>query len=90
MGWENVVAIIIALLALVGTVVTARASAKKNEVDALRGIIEELKNYIDDLEGDKEDLQTWAERLVCQVKEAGLEPVKFFRSERRTRPKKQE
>jgi hypothetical protein len=61
-----------------------KAAAKKDDVDALRGIIAELKDYITELEADKEDIQAWAEKLVCQVKEAGLVPARF---ERATRPK---
>jgi hypothetical protein len=61
-----------------------KSAAKKDEVDSLRGIIQELKSYISDLEADKEDLQAWAERLVCQVREAGMTPAKF---ERRTQPR---
>lgn len=57
--------------------------AKKDDVEALRGIIKELKDYVSDLELDKEDLQSWAERLVCQVKDAGFEPVKFISSRRK-------
>lgn len=84
------VTLIVALVALAGSIYNNRSSAKKNEVDSLRGIITELKEYVHDLECDKEDLQVWAERLVCQVKEAGLEPVKFIRSDRKTQPRKKE
>jgi len=83
MSTEATVAIIIAGLALLGTIITFAASARKNEVEILRGIIQELKDYVEQLECDKEDLQDWAERLVSQVKGAGLEPVKFIRSARK-------
>jgi hypothetical protein len=77
------VAIIAAGASLSGSIFLYLNGAKKNEVDALRGIIQELKEYVNDLECDKEDLQVWAKRLVCQVQEAGLEPVEFIRSERK-------
>jgi outer membrane murein-binding lipoprotein Lpp len=79
MGTEIIVALIVSSLALIGTIITFWKAAKKDEVDALRGIIQELKAYVNDLEYDKEDLQAWAEKLVCQVKEAGLTPVRFVR-----------
>lgn len=87
MQTEATVAIIVSAFALLGSVVTFAISARKNEVEILRGIIQELKDYVEDLECDKEDLQLWAERLVCQVQGAGLEPVKFVRSERKTQRK---
>lgn len=83
MSPEIIVAIIVSSASLGGSVFLYLKGAKKDEVDALRGIIQELKDYVSDLECDKEDLQSWAERLVCQVQEAGLEPVKFVRSERK-------
>lgn len=87
MQTEATVAIIVSAFALLGSVVTFAISARKNEVEILRGIIQELKDYVEDLECDKEDLQLWAERLVCQIQGAGLEPVKFVRSERKTQRK---
>ena len=87
MQTEVIVAIIMAAASLIGSGFVFFKGAKKDEVDALRSIITELRTYIDNLERDKEDLEFWAERLVCQVKEAGLEPVKF---ERKTRPRKQD
>ncbi len=88
MSPEIVVAIIVGVASLGGSVLVYLKGAKKDEVEALRGIITELKEYVHDLECDKEDLQVWAERLVCQIQEAGLEPVKFVRSERKTEPRK--
>lgn len=89
MSTEIIVAIIVAISSLGGSLLLYARGAKKDEVDALRHIIDELKAYVDDLECDKEDLQAWAERLVCQLQGAGVEPVKFIRSERKTRPVKQ-
>lgn len=80
---EAFVAIIVAGLALIGTIITYIGAARKNDVEALRGIIKELKEYINDLECDKEDLQDWAERLVQQAKEAGLQPERFIRKAKR-------
>lgn len=87
MSPEIGVAIITACASLSGSIFLYLKGAKKDEVDALRGIIQELKDYVDDLECDKEDLKLWAEGLICQVKGAGMEPVKFVRSERKTKPR---
>lgn len=81
-----IVAIIMAAASLIGSFFAYRKGAKKDEVDALRSIITELRTYIDGLERDKEDLECWAERLVCQIKEAGLVPAKFERKTRPTKP----
>ena len=88
MSTEIIIAIIASVTSLGGSIFLYRKGAKKDEVDALRGIIQELKDYVEDLECDKDDLQLWAERLVCQIQGAGLEPVKFIRGERKTRPRK--
>lgn len=85
MSGEILIALIMSTASIIGSVFVYRKGAKKDEVDALRNIITELKSYVDDLECDKEDLQTWAEKLVCQVKDAGLEPAKFVRQARRQR-----
>ena len=77
---ESVIAIFVAVLALLGTIITALVSAKKNEVEALRGIIAELRDQVDELRCENKDLKNWAERLVNQVKVAGLTPVEFFRT----------
>lgn len=79
------VAIIVAAASLGGSILVYLKSAKKDEVDALRGIIKELKEYVEDLERDKEDLQVWAEQLVRQIKDAGIEPARFVRSGRKPR-----
>lgn len=86
MSAEIITAIIVSVASLGGSLFLYMKGAKKDEVDALRGIIKELKDYVTDLECDKEDLQAWAEKLVCQVRDAGLDPVRFSRSERKTRP----
>jgi len=83
MATEVTIAIIASSLALLGTIITVITSAKKNDVEVLRGIIQELKDYVEELEADKEDLQAWAEKLVCQIKNAGLVPEKFERSQRK-------
>ena len=86
MATEVIIAIIMASMALIGTVTTIITSASKNDVDVLRGIIQELKSYVEELEADKEDLQVWAEKLVCQIKDAGLEPVKFEQKKNEIKP----
>lgn len=82
MSTEIIVAIIVSAASLGGSLLLYYKGAKKDDVDCLRGIIEELKLYIEDLECDKEDLQAWAERLVHQLQTAGIEPEKFSRQRR--------
>lgn len=97
---EASIAIIVSSLALIGTIITFLKSANKDDLDVLRGIIEELKEdarclkeKVDELEAENSDLKDWAERLVSQVKELGSDPVKFIRHQRqfkdKTRPRPQ-
>lgn len=79
---EIIVAIIVGIFSFGGSLLLYLKGAKKDEVEALSGIITKLREYVENLEADKEDLQAWAEKLVCQVKDAGLEPAKFIRSPR--------
>ena len=58
--------------------------ARKGSVDEWRGLLQEhrelilqLRKQLEEKEEEIEDLKDWAERLVCQVKGAGLEPVMF-------------
>jgi len=51
----------------------------KDRVSELEGTISRLNHRIVDLEAMNSDLEDWAERLTCQVKEAHLEPAKFIR-----------
>lgn len=78
MQTEVIVALIVSGLALVSAIVTALISAKKDDLEVLRGIIAELKDKIAELECENKDLKEWAERLVKQVKDAGLSPVTFI------------
>jgi hypothetical protein len=82
MATEIWVALIGSGLALAGTIVGYVRSAKKDELDVLRGVIDSLNERIQQLEDNNADLEDWAERLVCQVKEAGLLPAKFIRHKR--------
>lgn len=50
---------------------TSRASARKDEVDALRGIIAELRVQVDALEAE---VKAWQRRFVRVCRRAGLEP----------------
>ena len=50
---------------------TSRASAKKDEVDALRGIIAELREQVDDLQ---KEVDTWQRRFVRVCRRANLDP----------------
>jgi hypothetical protein len=78
MQTEVVVALIVSGLALISAVVTAVISAKKDELNILRGIIAELKDKVRDIECENKDLKDWAVRLVNQVKAAGLKPEEFI------------
>lgn len=86
MQTEVVVALIVSGLALLSAAFTAILSARKTDLDILRGIIEELRKTIEglekkvsELECENKDLKDWAARLVDQVKDAGLKPVQFIR-----------
>lgn len=50
---------------------TSRASARKDEVDALRGIIAELRLQVDGLEAE---VARWQRRFVRVCRRAGLDP----------------
>lgn len=50
---------------------TSRASAKKDEVDALRGIITELRAQVDELQ---KEVDAWQRRFIRVCRRAGLDP----------------
>jgi len=50
---------------------TSRASAKKDEVDALRGIITELEKQVKRL---RVEVDAWQRRFVRVCRRAGLDP----------------
>jgi len=54
---------------------TSRASAKKDEVDALRGIIAELRTQVDRLEVE---VKAWQRRFVRACIKGGLEPEEYI------------
>jgi hypothetical protein len=81
MQTEVLVALIVSSIALISAVVTALVSAKKNDLDILRGIISELRKEVEKFKCENRDLMNWAKRLVNQVKEAGLVPEMLIRSE---------
>ena len=43
-----------------------------------------------ELENENDDLKNWIERLVCQIKAKGEDPVEFIRWSSKTRPRTQE
>lgn len=49
-------------------------------IEAQRTRINDLEKDVNNLKAENGDLKTWAEALVCQVKDAGLKPVAFIRS----------
>ena len=69
-----------------GVVAFVSAHNASKDIEGLRIIIGEQTQQIkaqgkriEDLEAMNSDLEEWAERLTCQVKEAHLEPAKFIR-----------
>lgn len=79
MQTEVIVALIVGSLALIGAIINSVTSARKNDLEILRGIITELRTKINELECENADLKNWAERLVAQIKENGQTPVKFIK-----------
>ena len=77
MNIEATVAIIIAAFSLIGTVVTLIITARKNDLDILRGIIGELQNEVKQLKAREKNLKHWAERLVQQVIQLGGKPCEY-------------
>lgn len=51
----------------IGSLISARIAARKNNLDELRGIIAEQQRYIDRLETSVENLQTRADALAMRV-----------------------
>ncbi len=86
MSTEATVALILASISLIGMVVNYFVSARKNDLDILRGIIDELRKEVAELKEENADLKTWAERLCSQLIAAGKRPVEFIRE--KTKPRK--
>jgi hypothetical protein len=90
----------------------AKVDAQKIRIDALDEVrttqervireqtrlIGDLRTWGQDLQNMLADVEDWAERLCCQLREAGLEPEKLIRKRQRqpaaenhkTRPRKAE
>lgn len=51
----------------IGSLISARIAARKNNLDELRGIISEQQRYIDRLEAGVENLQARADALAQRV-----------------------
>ena len=86
-------ALIMGLLALVGVCVNAwqaykrdKHAAKKDDVDVLRGIMNELRSRMKDIEDDNADLRSWAACLCNQIVTLGHIPVPFERHANKTTP----
>ena len=75
----TVITIIVALLGAVASFYSLSNSARKDAFDQLKVIVDQLKEKVDELETENEDLKDWAERLVRQVRAAGLEPEPYRR-----------
>lgn len=76
--------VLVALIMAFGSIIASAVAIilGRSNVKDLREIIAELRSEVDDLRNDNEDLKDWAERLVCQVKDAGMVPVSFIRKMR--------
>jgi hypothetical protein len=83
MSTEATAAIIIAVISLIGVIISYFVSARKNDLDILRGIIDELRKEVDELKAENADLKAWAERLCCQIIKTGNKPVEFIRRNKR-------
>ncbi len=91
MSTEATAAIIIAVISLIGVIITNFVSARKNDLDILRGIIGELRTEVDELKSENADLKSWAERLCNQIIQIGKRPVEFIRgigNKENTKPRK--
>jgi predicted nuclease with TOPRIM domain len=86
MSTGDLVGIIIATIALVGVIIQSQTTARKDAFDELSKLYDKLKEKVDELEAENLDLKDWAERLVCQVKGAGMNPVEFIRRNGRDKP----
>jgi hypothetical protein len=53
-------------------------------IEPLRGRVAELEKQVIVLREENDDLKNWAEALVCQLRDAAIEPVKFVRRKRQS------
>lgn len=77
---ENAVAIITTIVALIGALAsffTLSNSARKDAFERLEKIVERLQNQVDELQKENDDLRDWANRLVSQLQNAGIQPAPF-------------
>jgi hypothetical protein len=81
MSTDATIAIIVASFSLIGTAVTLFITARKNDVEILRGIIDELRDELDALKRANRNLKKWAQKLVAQIKELGGEPCEYEEEE---------
>jgi hypothetical protein len=109
---DLLIAAIVGLLGLIGGITAgviaffqSRSSVKQADINALSGIITELREQVDSqgeriqqLEELNEDFESWAESLCNQIRDLGMVPVKFIRrkrqmassTDRKTKPRKLE
>lgn len=79
-----IITAITAIGALAVSVFVQRSAATKQELDSLRETIRTLTNEnvrlrerMDELADENRNLKDWAEQLCCQVRDAGLTPVRY-------------
>lgn len=85
--------IVTAIISLAVALFTQRSAATRDELNSLRETISHLQrenNRLSDrittLEDERDAVRDWAERLVCQVRGAGLVPESYV--EPKTEPRK--
>lgn len=78
MSIAEVIAVLTGVGGLIVSIYAALSSARKNEVDILRGIIAELRQEIKGLEKEIEAWKCRFERLVEWVNSKGLNPPDFL------------
>lgn len=82
------IAAVITAITSVGALAVAifvqRSAASKEELNSLRQTLSlltsenvRLRERMDDLEAENRNLKDWAEKLCCQIRDAGLVPVKY-------------
>ena len=84
MDLAAVITAITAIGALFVSIFVQRSAATKQELDSLRQTIQSLqtentrlRERMDDLENENRNLKDWAEKLCCQIRDAGLTPVRY-------------
>jgi len=73
----DILALVTGVLGFVISLYAVISSARKTELEILRGVIAELRQKIDDLESEVEKWKLLYRGLVGWVEEQGLDPPEF-------------